>query len=153
MIEVKCFTFFTTHKILLSEITKIKKEKHTPIIEIDKLELIPSLSFTCTNPKINEFDANDMLQGFFEEIFSPIEHKMVEDNENIIINSIFVLQFGLNTQISLKDNKITYVEEREYSYHISPSFCEVDCPPLTTSINIDSEKQLIIKEEIKAMIM
>ena len=85
MIEVKCFTFFATQKLRTSDITKIVEDKHYPIIEIDGLELSPSIKFTCTNPNINEFDADDMLGGFFSDRFDSINNEIIEEDGNVII--------------------------------------------------------------------
>lgn len=152
MIEVKCFTFFTTHKIPASDITEIVEDKYYPVIKIGGLELHPTIKFTCTNPEINEFDANDMLGGFFVELFSPINNEIKKEGEHIIIKSNFILQFDVDAPVSLKDHELTYIEERNYSYKVSPSFCRVDFPPLTDSIDIKSEKKIIIEEAIKEMI-
>lgn len=154
MIEVKCFTFFTTHKLCASDVNEIIEDKYEPIIKIDDLELSPSIKFTCTNPEINEFDADEMLRGFFSELFTPINNEIKNEGENIIINSNFVLQFDVDELISLKDDEITYTEgERTYSYKVSPSFCRTNFPPLTDSIDIKSAKKMTIEEEIKDMIM
>ncbi|AYV13332.1 MULTISPECIES: hypothetical protein [Shewanella] len=154
MIEVKCFTFFATQKLHASDITKIVEDKHYPIIEIDGLELSPSIRLTCTNPNINEFDADDMLGGFFSDLFDSINNEIIEEDGNVIIKSIFVLQFDVDCPISLHGDEITYKEgERDYSYKVSPSFCRTDFPPLTDSIEIKSEKKLTIEEAVKELIM
>ncbi len=154
MIDVKCFTFFTIHKIPTSCITEIIEDKYYPIIKIDDLELTPTIKLTCTNSEINDFDANDLLGGYFTNSFTPIGNEIETTENNIIIKSIFALQFGVDISIFSKGDKIIYIEEdTDYSYKVTPSFCGKLSPPLTSSTDINSEKELIIKEEIKEMII
>ncbi len=154
MIDVKCFTFFTTHKFLTSEIDDAIDENYGLIFQLGDLSVSPSLNFTSINTEIGEYSSENVLRGFFTEAFRHVKTEIEKGEKHIIINSTFILEFGLDDTISLEEDEITYIEDDSvYLYKVTPSFCRHNAPPLTTSVTINSENHLIAKKEIKEMLI
>ncbi len=150
MIEVKCFTFFTTHRFHESEITSITEGDLLPIIKIQDTEVSPFVKFTCTNPEIGESESEEMLEGYFIELFKNINNKITKENNYFILDSTFIIQFSINEPVSLINDEIHYAQEDYiYTYKISPSLSKSDCPRLDESICIEHDQFITIEETIK----
>ncbi len=150
MIEAKCFTFFTTHRFHESDITSITEGDLLPIIKIQDTEVSPFVEFTCTNQEIGEVESEEMLQGYFIEIFRIIYNKITKENDYFILDSKFIIQFSINEPVSLINNEIHYAQEDYvYTYKISPSLSKSYCPRLSESIDIEHDQFITIEEAIK----
>ncbi len=154
MTEVKCFTFFTTHRFHESDITSITEDDLLPIIKIQDTEVSPFVKFTCTNQEIGESESEEMLEGYFIDLFKNINNKLTKENGHIIISSTFILQFEIVDPVSLIDDEIHYNQEDYiYTYKISPSLSKSDCPRLSESIDIEHDNFIIMEEAIKKEII
>ncbi len=165
-IELKCiddakrFTFCITHKINAAAISQRVEPPYEVILpcnggELDGLELCPSVRFSCTNPKINAFDAEDLLGGWFVEHFQCIDYDLTQTDELITINSTFILQFDTDIPISLQGDEIIYVEEDQqtYAYKVTPSFCKHGYSPLTVLVEINCDNSIRIEQTIQEYLM
>ncbi len=153
MIEVKCFTFFTTHRFHESDITSITEDDLLPIIKIQGTEVSPFVKFTCTNPEIGESESEEMLEGYFIELFKNIKNKITKENDYFILDSTFILQFDTDDPASLINDEIHYAQEDYvYTYKISPSLIKPDCLGLSESIDIEHNQFITIEETIKTKI-
>ncbi len=154
MIEAKCFTFFTTHRFHESDITSITEGELLPIIKTQGTEVSPFVKFTCTNQEIGEVESEEMLQGYFIELFKIIDNKITKENDYFILDSTFIIQFSINEPVSLINDEIHYdQEDYVYTYKISPSLCKSNCPRLSESIDIEHDKFITIEEAIKEEII
>ena len=153
MIEVKCFTFYTTHTLPASVVEAVSEDEYgNPVLRINGQALTTSLRLTGTNPQVREYDANDILDGFFIETFMPIDHRVQEDNATITIHSTFILEFDPGPESYLEDNELCYAPgECVYRYRVTPSFCRAEFPALSESIEVESQSTLEIDVAIKEM--
>ncbi len=153
MIEAKCFTFFTRHRFHKSDITSITESDLFPIIKIQDTEVSPFVKFTCTNPEIGESESEEMLQGYFIELFENIKNKITKESDYFILDSTFILQFDTDDPVSLINDEIHYAQEDYvYTYKISPSLSKSVCPRLSESIDIEHDQFITIEEAIKTKI-
>ncbi|WP_417763668.1 hypothetical protein [Shewanella sp.] len=157
--DAKRFTFYTTHKINAAAVNHLLEQSDTAILtcnggDVDGLEICPSLRFSNTNPKINAFDAEDLLAGWFVELFQCIGYDLSQTNELITINSTFILQFDTDVVISLEGDEILYVEEEQtYAYKVTPSFCKHGYCPLTALVEINDDSSIRIEQTIQEYLM
>ncbi len=150
MPQAKCFTFLASYKLPANKVTGRVETEYLPAIIVDEQQLTPFLKFTLTNADIGESESEEMLEGYFIELFDCLTLDINTIGDEVNINATFVLQFDVDDPVSLNGNEIVYVQEDgNYSYKVTAAFSRAICPRLSESVELVFDAQLSITETLQ----
>jgi hypothetical protein len=154
MIEVKCLKFTYLAKLQKSSVSSYSFDGKFLDLVVNNHTVSPYLKLASTSNDVSGYYSADMIHGYIADLFNIVDCNVKERDNYIYINAIFTIEFGLDDQVTLDVNEFVYCqEEGNYSYEVTGSFTNSDCPSLAESIDIDATIELTSKLSTTKMAM